>query len=76
MKVIIEIPDGWLDENVLDNLAFITRTCREEIQHKLMTSATEKALKSMKIPKITISKSELKKAILNRMVDERMKDNG
>lgn len=75
MKILIEVPDGWLDGKLLDDLSFITRTCKQEVQKRLVDLVTEKTLREMKIPKITISEKELKKAILNRMVEERMRDN-
>lgn len=72
MKVIIEIPEGWLEEEKLNNIGFITRTCKEEVQNMLIKMTTESVLAHMKPPKIKISQKELKKAILERMVEEKM----
>ena len=70
MKIQIEIPDGWLDEKKLGNLDFIVKTCRQEMQRILMDAFTKKIFKQMKTPKITITEKELKKAVLDKMVEK------
>lgn len=72
MKILIEVPDNWLDGDKCDDLSFITRTCKQEVQKRLMDVLTEKAMKELKMPKITISRAELKRAVLDRMVEEKM----
>lgn len=74
MKILIEIPDNWLDERKLNNLGFITRTCKEELQKILMDVAKEKLLSDLKIPEITIDREELKQAILNEMVERKLNE--
>lgn len=70
MKIQIEIPNDWLDEEKLNSLKFVTRTCREEIHKILLEKLTEQALKELEMPKIEITREELKEAVLNRKVDE------
>lgn len=70
MKILIEIPDNWLNANVLDDLGFITRTCKQEVQKRLMDIAVDKILKTMKVPKIKISEKELKARLLDRLTDK------
>lgn len=71
MKLLIEVPDNWLDDDKLSNLSFITSTCRQELQKILLDEMTNALMKeALPLPKITITPEELKKAILDRQVEE------
>lgn len=70
MKILIEIPDNWLDSNKLDDLAFITRTCKQEVQKRLMDIAVDKALKEIKVPKIKLDEKEIKRILLDKITDK------
>lgn len=70
MKILIEIPDNWLDSNKLDDLSFITRTCKQEVQKRLVDLTVEKIWAETKIPEIEISREEIKAKLLDRMVDK------
>lgn len=72
MKIYIEVPDNWFDTEKLDNIGFVTRTCKEEMRKILMESISKKLLETLPIPKIVISKKELKKAVLDRIVEDKM----
>ena len=72
IKIYIEVPEKWFDGDMSNDLDFITRTCRREIQNRLMDIAVDKLLKSIKVPDIQIDQEELKKIILDKMAEAKL----
>ena len=67
MKVYFEVKEDWVDAESPDG--FISMTMRSHALIALKEAFVEQVLKKQKIPKITISHKELKKAVLERMAE-------
>ena len=66
MKIIIELPNNWLDADFTGNIDFMFRTVRETIKERL-ADAIMKQIKPM--PRFKFSNKELREKILNRLAD-------
>lgn len=56
MKVLIELPDSWLDSDLTDNIQWITRTIREEVRRQLV----EKLAQQTDLPELEFSAEEMR----------------
>lgn len=73
IKVYIEVPEKWFDGDMSNDLDFITRTCRREIQSRLMDIAIDKLLiKHYKMAKKLAIKQEMR--IRGREIIERIEE--
>jgi len=67
MKVYFEIKDDWIDAE--SPSGFISMTMRDHAIWALKEAFVEQVLKKAKLPKITITPKELKKAVLEKMAE-------
>ena len=65
MKILIEVPDNWLDGDYAGNIEFITRTCKQVITQRLTDKMLDEVIEKTPVPKIEISKEELKSRMLD-----------
>lgn len=65
MKILIEVPDNWLDGDYAGNIEFITRTCKQVITQRLTDKMLDEVIEKTPVPKINVNKAELK----NRIID-------
>jgi hypothetical protein len=70
MKVIIELPDNWLDTDLTGNIDWITKSVRQEVSR----AVTDAVVKTVQIPEVKISKEELKVAVLKELVNRKVDD--
>jgi hypothetical protein len=68
IKVMIEIPSGWLDADLTRNLDWITRTVKEEVERQLV----QKVANEVKTPEIKINKKKLEDLILKELAKRRV----
>lgn len=70
MKVLIELPDNWLDTDLTDNIQWMTRTVHEEVKRQLVKSLVEQ----VDLPKLEFTAEEMlplvAKALADRKADE------
>lgn len=74
IKVMIEIPDNWLEESQGEGLLALMGTIRERFADRIFDKAIEKVLKDLKIPKIKFTQQELKKAVLEKMAEKAIEE--
>ncbi len=67
MKILIELPDDWLDASNLDNLTWMTQTVRQEVRQQLVDAIVNQVT----IPQITITAEELKPLVLNKIAENK-----
>lgn len=70
MKIVIELPDNWLDTDLTGNLDWIARTVREEVKSSLVKAISEQ----VEVPKVEFTAEELKPLILDKIASERARD--
>ncbi len=63
MKVLIELPDNWLDTDLSNNLDWITRTVKQEVRHQLVKALVDQVV----VPKIEFSEEELQSLVLDKV---------
>jgi len=70
MKVLIELPDDWLDSDLMGNLEWITKTVRQEVRNQLVKALVEQA----DLPKLEFTPEEMRplvaKALADKQADE------
>lgn len=69
MKILIEVPDNWIEVSKLEQLGFITREVRKVLEEKLMDFAVNEELKKMVIPEIKIKPEEIKDRMLTILAE-------
>jgi len=72
MKVYFEVKDDWIDAESPDG--FISMTMRDHALRALKQAFVEQILKKQKLPKITITQKELKKAVLEKMAEKAIEE--
>lgn len=75
MKVLIELPDHWLDTDKAESLDFIGRQARQEMRSAIVAALTETVLAGIKTPTFSAEeiRAEVKTAIVDRLVDRAIK---
>lgn len=70
MKVLIELPDNWLDADNINSLEWITRTVRQEVKSQLVKALAEQ----VDLPKLEFTAEEMKplvaKILAEKQADE------
>lgn len=66
MKVIIELPDNWLDVELCNNIEWIGTTVRKQVTNALAGAVA----KQVKVPEIEINQTELKERVLNMLAQD------
>ena len=66
MKVLIELPDNWLDADLMGNLDWITKTVRQEVKTQVVKALTEQ----VELPKLTVTKDELRPLVVKALAEK------
>lgn len=67
MKILIELPDGWLDSDLTGNLDWITKTVRQEVATQITKALVEKGLKEL--PELHFERELIRQEVKKRLVD-------
>jgi hypothetical protein len=65
MKILIELPDNWLNIEESQNLFLLSGTVRDQV-HKALAEAI---LKQVKLPKFKVDQKELKRRVMAELVE-------
>ena len=69
IKIMIELDSNWLEEERGADLLAYLGEVKRRFEDKVFEKAVEKAVNGLDIPKIKVSKEELKKAVLEVMAE-------
>lgn len=68
IRVLFELDENWIDFE--SPMGIVGWTLREELHRTLKEALIEQLISKTELPAITISKEELKKAVIDRMADK------
>lgn len=74
MKVIIELPNNWLDTDLTGNLDWMTKTVKQEVARQVERALVTYVLKETKMPKIEIKPEEVKDRMLTILAERALED--
>lgn len=74
IKVLIEIPSKWVD--LESNEVGLLMNLHPKIESMVRDAVVEKVLQQMEVPKIEISKEELKEILLDKLAERVIYDYG
>lgn len=70
MKILIELPDNWLDSDLTGNLDWMVKTVRSEVKDQLIKAIVEQ----VEMPKLDIDQGELKRLVLDKLATRMVED--
>ena len=75
IKVLIEIPEKWID---LDNspLGWVSTTVRDMVKQQLKEQIIEYYISRMDTPEIKVSKEEVKMRIIDKLAERALENYG
>ncbi len=74
MKVIIELPDNWLNTDLTGNIDWITRTVKDTVQHEIKEKVVEQVLSQTELPKIVITPEEVKDRMVTILAERALEE--
>ena len=75
MKVVIELPDNWINEDMTGNLDFMFRTVKQEVAKQVKDRVVEEVLKNTPLPEITITGAEIKDRMITILAERALQKN-
>ena len=74
IEILIKVPRGWLSENELDFLTMLGRGLRGKIADRVTEGAVEKILEQIDLPKIIVTKEEIKSRMLDILAERALEN--
>ena len=67
MKIVLELPDNWLDTDLTGNIEWVARTVRDEVRTAIVKSLAEQ----VKLPQVTFTADELRPLVADKLAERR-----
>lgn len=67
MKVLIELPDGWLDADLMGNLEWVSRTVRQQVREQIAKALADQ----VDLPKLEFTAEEMRPLVANILAERK-----